>query len=600
MMIEDRIQRSTLSRNILLSLTAFVFLQLPTNGITSLIFAQTNDDVITTIPVEVPGGIAYDPDNKRMYVIIENPNLAIIDTSINVVEDMIEVGGGQLGIAYNPDNKGMYIPMSDNITVIDTTTKTVEDAIDVDIGTAFIAYDPDNKRMYATSGFSGSITIIDATTNTVEDTIDVGGTPLFIAYDPDNKRMYVSNTELGSLTVIDTTTKTVEDTIDVGGVPVGIAYNPDNKRIYVSNVNEDKAVISIIDPTTKTVEDTIDVGGFSLAIAYNPDNKRMYAPIPGSLYIIDTTTNTVEDTVEIGENPGAIAYNPDNKRMYISDVDTNSIFVVGSVTSPPTANAGIDQTVDSGNEVQLDGSASTDSTGSPLTYSWTQTEGPTVDLSNPSSVRPSFIAPETTGDDITLTFRLVVTNEDGLTSKPDEVTIIIEAPTIPPTANAGPNQFVISESTVRLDGRGSSNPTGGILTYSWTQTEGPTVDLSNPSSVRPSFIAPETTGDDITLTFRLVVTNEDGLTSKPDEVTVTVAERTPENVQQVVRTVFSNPPSFFGSSSFGLVETIDFTEQVIEILTDDVIENDQTVCDYLDQIPDIEVANSLRDLVGCI
>jgi len=43
-----------------------------------------------------------------------------------------------------------------------------------------------------------------------------------------------------------------------------------------------------------------------------------------------------------------------------------------------SANAGSDQTVESGAIVQLDGSASSDPSGDTLTYQWTQTRGPPV------------------------------------------------------------------------------------------------------------------------------------------------------------------------------------------------------------------------------
>jgi subtilisin family serine protease len=98
--------------------------------------------------------------------------------------------------------------------------------------------------------------------------------------------------------------------------------------------------------------------------------------------------------------------------------------------SPPTANAGSDRTVDAGSTVQLDGSGSTDSTGSsPLAYSWTQTSGPSVSLSSSSSSNPTFTAPKPSA--ITnLVFKLEVTNNEGVISEPDSVTI-----TVNPTDN---------------------------------------------------------------------------------------------------------------------------------------------------------------------
>ncbi|HEU5120309.1 MAG TPA: S8 family serine peptidase [Candidatus Nitrosocosmicus sp.] len=92
--------------------------------------------------------------------------------------------------------------------------------------------------------------------------------------------------------------------------------------------------------------------------------------------------------------------------------------------SPPTANAGPDQTVNAGSTVQLDGSGSTDPNGSPLTYSWTQTSGPSVTLSSSTSSKPTFTAPQPSTT-TNLVFKLEVTNNDGVKSDPDSVTITV-------------------------------------------------------------------------------------------------------------------------------------------------------------------------------
>lgn len=101
------------------------------------------------------------------------------------------------------------------------------------------------------------------------------------------------------------------------------------------------------------------------------------------------------------------------------DYDTFTI-----VGSPPIANAGLNQIVNTNELVALDGSTSIDTDGFlPLFYSWEQIQGPSVVLSNDSVVNPTFISPN---EPCTLTFSLTVTNSLGLTDPtPDEVTITV-------------------------------------------------------------------------------------------------------------------------------------------------------------------------------
>jgi LmbE family N-acetylglucosaminyl deacetylase len=324
---------------------------------------------------------------------------------------------------------------------------------------------------------------------------------------------------------------------------------------------------------------------------------------------------------------------------------------------PPTAKAGPDETVVAGAKVGLNGSKSSDPNGDLLSYQWTQTAGPSVTLSDPTSPQPTFTAPNSAS---TLTFQLVVNDGqvnstpssinitvsdaggadvattatvtassqtsqqpataavDGIVSGyPDDYTkewstngggagswlklawsspvtlttiilhdrpnsndqitsatltfsngtqiavgalpndgapLTVKVPSISttsltltvnsvssstqnvglaeieawtptgnsgnqaPTADAGNDQTVTRQATVTLDGSGSSDPNGDSLTYQWTQTAGPSVTLSDPTAVKPTFTAPATSA---TLTFQLVV-SDGKLNSSPSGVSISV------------------------------------------------------------------------------
>ncbi|HET7787854.1 MAG TPA: PKD domain-containing protein [Myxococcales bacterium] len=191
---------------------------------------------------------------------------------------------------------------------------------------------------------------------------------------------------------------------------------------------------------------------------------------------------------------------------------------------PPVANAGPDQSVTSGAAVTLDGSASTDPAGLPLTFAWTQASGPAVTLAGAATARPTFTAPTVAfgNPPAVLVFSLVVSDANAV-SAPDTVAITVNAIVPPPVANAGPDQRVASAALVTLDGTGSSDPAGLPLTFAWSQAAGPAVTLSNPAAAQPTFTAPSIAPGlpAATLTFTLVVSDANA-SSAPSSVTITV------------------------------------------------------------------------------
>jgi len=84
---------------------------------------------------------------------------------------------------------------------------------------------------------------------------------------------------------------------------------------------------------------------------------------------------------------------------------------------PPTANAGVDQTVLEKSKVILDGSNSFDPDDGIESYLWKQVAGPAVTYSDPTSAQPTFEAPnfDESGDQ-PLIFELIVTDNGGLQS----------------------------------------------------------------------------------------------------------------------------------------------------------------------------------------
>ncbi len=187
------------------------------------------------------------------------------------------------------------------------------------------------------------------------------------------------------------------------------------------------------------------------------------------------------------------------------------------VNQSPVANAGPDQSVIEGSSVALSGASSSDPDGSIASYSWAQTAGTAVTLSDPAAANPTFTAPSAGTSGIALTFQLTVTDNGGLTAT--DSCIVNVTPTVappanqPPVANAGPDQTVDSNAAVVLDASASTDPDDGIASYLWGQTEGPAVTLSDTAGVNPTFTAPDGGTTGVSVTLQLTVTDVGGLQS---------------------------------------------------------------------------------------
>ncbi len=189
------------------------------------------------------------------------------------------------------------------------------------------------------------------------------------------------------------------------------------------------------------------------------------------------------------------------------------------VNSPPVTSAGDDQQLDIGATVSLSGSAF-DEDDDPLTYLWSQTEGPSIVLTSEIDLETGFVAPKVAVD-TPITFQLIA-NDGQEDSEPSSVTItVIGEITKQLTAYAGKDKTVSELSTVTLFGSGK-DPLKHKLNYDWRQVSGEQVTLSSTSLPKPSFEAPEVAnGETKTLVFELTVSDDEGRSAQ-DTVTVTV------------------------------------------------------------------------------
>lgn len=159
----------------------------------------------------------------------------------------------------------------------------------------------------------------------------------------------------------------------------------------------------------------------------------------------DFTVGTHTLTFTVTDNDGATA--------------TDTVVITVTPNSPPTANAGPDQTVSPG-IVTFDGSGSSDSDGSIVSYDWSY-NGNTI----ASGMNATFDASSMTPGIYTVT--LTVTDNQGATGT--DTVIITIVGNLPPVANAGANQTINLGDSATLDASASNDSDGSIVSYLWTE-----------------------------------------------------------------------------------------------------------------------------------
>ena len=229
------------------------------------------------------------------------------------------------------------------------------------------------------------------------------------------------------------------------------------------------------------------------------------------------TASFIAPLLEVGADPV-----PYSIILTVTDVvgGTDKDTVVITILPPvPTANAGQDQTVTEGNEVDLNGAGSASLEGEDYYFHWEVPDG--IELSDTTAENPRFIAPFVEND---TNYPLILTVEDGVSpdpSGPDTVVITVKD-NQPPIAVAGNDVTVVQGETVALNGSGSDDTDVseiyGSLTYLWIAPAG--ITLSNNTEKRPTFTAPSVP-DTTDFVFSLVV-NDGEFDSDLDTVAITV------------------------------------------------------------------------------
>jgi serine protease len=189
---------------------------------------------------------------------------------------------------------------------------------------------------------------------------------------------------------------------------------------------------------------------------------------------------------------------------------TDSDVVVADVffNAFPVAEAGNDQIARTGSVVTLDGTRSTDSDGTVVTYSWQTTlcitlAGPCeLTFDDASSPTPSFTAPSARGF---AQIMLSATDNIGATSQDS---LVVYFANQPPNVVATVDPECVSPGDLVTLSAACVDPDGSVASLQWRQIAGAPVTLNGADTASATFTAPATGP----LAFEVTCTDNDGLT----------------------------------------------------------------------------------------
>ncbi len=256
-------------------------------------------------------------------------------------------------------------------------------------------------------------------------------------------------------------------------------------------------------------KDTVQLDG---SASLDPDQQPLHYQwsAPGGIVLDDPTLarpsfiapnsmDTLHLTFTLSVSDGSLSA---TDQVIITVIPTNHL---------PVANAGPDQTVMEGDSVHLDGTASSDPDGDPITYQWLAPGG--ITLTDASSPTPAFLAPEVQQTTV-FSFALIV-NDGLVNSVHDTVFITVNNRNHQPIAWFDIDSTSVYEGdTAYMDGHYSYDPDGDSLSFHWWADQGSGIRFFDSTAMDVRCGTPMVNKD---TTFKVYLKVDDGsLYSDPD------------------------------------------------------------------------------------
>jgi YVTN family beta-propeller protein len=310
------------------------------SGVVSVI-AANNSTVVTSIPVDDPQGLAYDPYTNQVFV--SDPTAL---GEVVVISDVSDRVTGSFavptpyGLTFDRAQRAIYAAGggSEVVSVISDANDTVAAKIPVAGYPYALAYDPSQGEVAAIGNQSADLSVINDTLNRVVANVSVQGQgPIGggfgVAWDPQSSDFFVSDYLTNNVSVVSGQNDTVVATIPVGNFPMGVAYAPSSGRIVVANFASDN--VSLIRTSNDTVVSNPATGSGPTAIATGPGNGTIAVACARSQNLTELNSSSGRPTgsVSVGMFPFDAAVDSARGELYLTDPPSSNVSVISTTTS---------------------------------------------------------------------------------------------------------------------------------------------------------------------------------------------------------------------------------------------------------------------------
>ena len=319
--------------------TALIYITNSAGNTVDVIDSSVNQVVQVISGIELPHGVVFAPDGKRVYISNESESvLDVVDRESAKILNKVALSGHPNNLTITKDGRRVLVGIREDpgsVDVIDTNSLGRTKSIPVDGSVHNIFVTPDGK--YAVSGSieNKAASVIDLTTEKVAWVVkfDRSVRPMAFEANPDGstRRIFVQLSGVNGFAVVDFAShKEVarillpENPSGFGGAEErlgtpshGIGVAPDGKSLWVnSTVANATFKYSLPDlqlssycklPLIQTVDHRA-VGVVPEWITFTPDSKRVYVSNSGarSVSVIDANTLKLIEIVNVGEVPKRI------------------------------------------------------------------------------------------------------------------------------------------------------------------------------------------------------------------------------------------------------------------------------------------------------